>query len=172
MIRDAEANEMKEIFNVYRFVVALFCQVFESTHIFSVNEWREMHEMSPKTGDRVRYYVKDWIANDDSVKTTLRYNCDAGGDAPDMRFETGGIIENVYNTVVKEFHADLFNNSVGYVPKNSPKKLMKEYVIYDKSTDKDDYEDRGYKHLYKGHHDCKKSAIVNIFVMTDCLMPR
>ena len=52
-MRDADANEMHEIFNVYGFVVALFCQVFESMHVFSVNEWKEMHEMSPKTGERV-----------------------------------------------------------------------------------------------------------------------
>ena len=129
LMRDADANEMHEIFNVYGFVVALFCQVFESTHVFSVNEWKEMHEMSPKTGERVRYCVKDWIANDGSLKTTLRYNCDAGGDAPDMRRETGGIIENAYHTFVKDFHVDLFNNSVGYVPQNSPKKLTKEIVI-------------------------------------------
>ena len=156
LMRDADANEMHGIFNVYGFMVALFCQVFESTHVFSVNEWKEMHEISPKTGERVRYCVKDWIANDGSLKTTLRYNCNSGGDAPDMRREMGGIIENAYHTIVKEFHVDLFNNSVGYVPQNSPKKLMKEIMIYDKSIDKDCYEDRGYKHLYEGHHDCYK----------------
>ena len=172
--------------------MALFCQVFESMHVFSVNEWKEMHEMSPKTGKRVRYYVRDWIANNGSLKTTLKYDCDAGGDAPDMRHEMGGIIENAYNTVMKDFHVDLFNNLVGYVPRNFLKKLMKDYVIYDKSTDKDCYEDRGFKHLYEGHHDCKKkqyceyfsnictrdimtvrkSNIVNISVATDYLTQR
>ena len=143
--------------------MALFCQVFELTHVFRVNEWREMYEASPKTGDRIRYYVKDWIANDGSLKTTLKYNCDAGGDAPGMRRR--GFVENAYNTVVKDYHINLMNNSVGYVPTDSPKRLTKEYVVYDKSGDKVCYEDRGFKHLYESHHDCYKKKYCEGFCL-------
>ena len=68
----------------------------------------------------------------------------------------GMTMENAYNTVVKDFNLNMFENSRGYLPSGSPKKLMKEYVVYDKSVDKDFYEDRGRKHLYEWHHDCKK----------------
>ena len=128
------------------------CQVFEAKQVFSMNAWKEMYEM--KHGNRIRYYAKDWVANDGSVKTTLRYECDRGRDAMDT---CGTIMENIYNTVIKDFDADLFENSRGYVPSGSPKKLMKEYVVYDKSVvDRELYEDRGRKHLYEWHHDCKK----------------
>ena len=71
--------------------------------------------------------------------------------------DTGTIMENVYNTVIKDFDADLLYNSRGYIPSGSPKKLMKEYVVYNKSVvDRELYEDRGRKHLYERHHDCKK----------------
>ena len=104
---------------------------------------------------------------------TLRYNCDAGGDAPDMHHETGGIIENAYHTVMKDFHVDLFNNSVRYVPQNSPKKLMKEIVIYDKSIDKDCYEKIvDISICTKGIMTVTRSNTVNIFVAIDCLTPR
>ena len=85
----------------------------------------------------------------------LRYECDRGRDAT---MDTGRtIMENVYNTVIKDFDADLLYNSRGYVPSGSPKKLMKEYVVYDKSVVGGElYEDRGRKHLYEWHHDCKK----------------
>ena len=133
--------------------VALFCQVFEAKQVFSTNAWKEMYET--KRGNRIRYYAKDWVANDGIVKTTVRYECDRGGDAT---MDTGRrIMENVYNTVIKDFDADLLYNSRGYVPLGSPKKLMKEYVVYDKSVvDRELYEDRGRKHLYEWHHDCKK----------------
>ena len=152
-IGGGDATSLKEMFDVYGFVVALFCQVFESKQVFSTNAWKEMYEM--KCGNRIRYYVKDWVANDGSVKTTLRYECDHGGDAT---MDTGRtIMENVYNTVIKDFDVDLLYNSRGYVPSGSPKKLMKEYVVYDKSVVGGELcEDRGCKHLYECHHDCKK----------------
>ena len=55
----------------------------------------------------------------------------------------GMTMENAYNTVVKDFNLNMFENSRGYLPSGSPKKLMKEYVVYDKSVDKDFYEDCG-----------------------------
>ena len=142
---------LKEAFDVYGFVVALFCQVFEAGQVFSTNAWKEMYEVQGEK--RIRYYVRDWIANDGSVKTTLKYECDHGGDVTDA---SGLMMENAYNTVVKDFNVDLFENSRGYVPFGSPKKLMKEYVVYDRSVDREFYEDRGRKHLYEWHHDCKK----------------
>ena len=152
-IGGGDATSLKEMFDVYGFVVALFCQVFESKQVFSTNAWKEMYEMK-RGNNRIRYYAKDWVANDGSVKTTLRYKCDRGGDAT---MDTAAIMENVYNTVIKDFDADLLYNSRGYVPSGSPKKLMKEYVVYDKSVgDRELYEDRGRKHLYEWHHDCKK----------------
>ena len=150
-IMDSSDATMKEIFHVYGFVVALFCQVFDAKHVFSTNAWKEIYEI--QRGKRIRYYVKDWVANDGSVKTTLRYECNRGTDVMDV---CGTLMENAYNTVVKDFDVDLFENSRGYVPLVSPKKLKKEYVVYDKSGDREFYEDRGRKHLYEWHHDCKK----------------
>ena len=150
-IGSADAT-LKEMFDVYGFVVALFCQVFEAKQVFSMNAWKEIYEM--KRGNRIQYYGKDWVANDGSVKTTLRYKCDHGGDAMDT---CGTIMENVYNMVIKDFDVDLFETSRDYVPSGSPKKLMKEYVVYNKSVvDRELYEDRGRKHLYEWYHDCKK----------------
>ena len=144
---------LKEVFDMYGFVLALFCQVFDAKQVFSTNVWKEMYEIRRRGEKRIRYYVRDWIANDGSVKTTLKYECDSGGDVMDLH---GMTMENAYNTVVKDFNLNMFENSRGYLPSGSPKKLMKEYVVYDKSVDNDFYEDRGRKHLYEWHHDCKK----------------
>ena len=126
---------LKEAFDVYGFVVALFCQVFEAGQVFSTNAWKEMYEVQGEK--RIRYYVRDWIANDGSVTTTLKYECDRGGDVTDA---SGLMMENAYNMVVKDFNVDLFENSRGYVPFGSPKKLMKEYAVYDRSVDREFYE--------------------------------
>ena len=132
---------LKEAFDVYGFVVALFCQVFESKQVFSINDWKEMYEVH--RGKRVCYYVRDWVANDGSVKTMLKYECDRGGDVMDVCKMQ---MENAYNTVVKDFDVEFFENSRGYVPSGSPKKLIKEYVVYNKMVDREFYEDRGRKH--------------------------
>ena len=65
-------------------------------------------------------------------------------------------MENAYNTVVKDFDVEFFENSRGYVTSGSPKKLIKEYLVYDKMVDREFYEDRRRKHLYEWHHDCKR----------------
>ena len=127
---------LKEAFDVYGFVVALFCQVFEPKQVFSINDWKEMYEVY--RGKRVCYYLRDWVANDGSVKTMLKYKCDRGGDVMDVRKTQ---MENPYNMVVKDFDVEFFKNSRGYVPSGSPKKLIKEYVVYDKTVDREFYED-------------------------------
>ena len=49
-IGSADAT-LKEMLDMYGFVIALFCQVFEAKQVFFTNAWKEMYEM--KRGNRI-----------------------------------------------------------------------------------------------------------------------
>ena len=153
-------NKFTEVFDVFCFLLAMYCQVFDEREggIFFV-EWTEKSELD-EDENVVPYYVKDIVCSDGEIRRCVKYECDAGDDT--LRECTH--LRKVYQSAITDMGVvQLGYNSRGHLPRGSPKKYFKRHVYYEKEHDMQSYEDRGFKHLYEGHHKCTKKRYCDEF---------
>ena len=153
-------NKVNEVFDVFHFLLALFCEVFNGNEggVFHL-DWTEKYEVD-ENGDAIRYCVKDLVCSDGEIRRSIKYECDSSGDLIRER----GYIRKVYQSPVTVMAAvQIGLNSIGHFPRGSPKQYYKNHVYYEKEYEMKNYEDRGYKHLYEGHHKCNKKKYCTEF---------
>ena len=153
-------SKFTEVFDVFYFLIALFCQVFEEVveSVFYV-DWTELYEVGDH-GEIVPFCVKDFVCSDGNIRRSVRYECDAGND----QLQECKYMRRVYESPLTDLgYVRLGYNSVGHFPRGSPKKYFKNHLYYDKEHEMQNYEDRCYKHLYEGHHKCMKKRYCSDF---------
>ena len=153
-------NKFTEVFDVFCFLLAMYCQVFDEREggVFFV-EWTEKFELV-EDESVVRYYVKDFVCSDGEIRRCIKYECDAS----DEMLSECKYIRKVYQSAVTDMgYIQIGYNSRGHLPRGSPKKYFKRHAYYGKGYDMQSYEDRGFKHLYEGHHKCTKKRYCDEF---------
>ena len=154
-------NKFTEVFDVFCFLLAMYCQVFDEREggVFFV-EWTEKFELDEEDENVARYYVKDFVCSDGEIRRCIKYECDASDDM----LRECAYVRKVYRSAITDMgYVQLGYNSRGHLPRGSPKKYFKKHVYYGKEYDMQKYEDRGFKHLYEGHHKCTKKRYCDEF---------
>ena len=124
----------------------LYSQIFSSARSMFSNQFIDREEINRKV--KILF-----VSCDGSIRTTISYlthKLDSVTYYPREDHELNG----AYTSVVQDIVIDFDINSNGYYPKGGKKRMFQEFVIYDKTANHGDYEDRGYKHWYERHHSC------------------
>ena len=142
-----------DAYSAFSFFMALYSQIFSNQFID-----RER---------KISIKSKHDVSCDGSVRTTISYLTHKLDSLTYYPRESNEL-NSVYTSVVQDIDVDFDVNSNGYYPKGGKKHMFQEFVIYDKTENYGDYEDRGYKDLYKQHHECnnKKGGLCRQFCMS------
>ena len=141
-----------DAYSAFSFFMALFCQIFSSVQNTFSNQFINREEVN-NCRRKFLFKSKHDVSGDGCVRTTVSYFMHKLESLTCYPRE-GRELHGAYTSVIQDIDVDFNTISNGYYPKGGKKSTFQEFLIYDKTSGRDCYEDRGYKHLYKSHPCC------------------